>query len=96
MGEERVVLEDEADRPFLRRQRDSGLRVEPGAVVEPDVAAGGTRQAGDRAEHGRLARARGTDEGDRLRSDAQRGRDRERRKGEVEVEIEVRHEEIIL
>jgi len=96
VGEERVVLEDEANRPFLRRPRDARLRVEPGAVVEPDVTALGTRQAGDRAEDRRLPRARRADEGDRLRADAQRGRDRERRKGEVEVEIEVRHEEIIL
>ena len=42
--EERVLLEDEADRAALGRQVDLGLGVEPGAVAERDAPAVGRRR----------------------------------------------------
>ncbi len=54
MGEQRVVLEDDADIAPVRR---------PGAdflAVEPDGAAVGRQQAGDDAQQGGLAAARGS------------------------------------
>ena len=53
--EERVVLEDEPDPPFLGPQEHASLRVEPGLVVAADPAGGGLDEAGDRVQDGALA-----------------------------------------
>jgi hypothetical protein len=58
--EERVVLEDEADRAPLGRQPRPLLRAQPHASRD---------ETGDRAQHRRLAGARGTDERHRLAPD---------------------------
>ena len=52
--EERVLLEHQADAPFLGRA--AGLRVEPDLAVERDPAVR-LREPGDRAQHRALARA---------------------------------------
>ena len=64
--EQRVLLEHEADRAPVGRPVDPPRAVEPDVVAERDPAARGPVQAGDAAQHGRLARARGPDERDRL------------------------------
>jgi hypothetical protein len=64
MREERVVLEDEADAAMLGRQREAEGAVEPGFAVERDAAAARLGETRDDAEHRRLPRAGGPDEGD--------------------------------
>ena len=91
--EERVLLEDEADRAPLGRQVDLPRGVEPRPLAERDPPAVGAAQPGDRAQHRRLAGARGTDERDRLGADAQADAELERAKGDGDVELERRHEE---
>src|SRR5215207_3095920 len=59
--EECVVLEDEADGALFRGAVHSSLRVEPNLVAERDQPAIRARKPGDRAQHGRFARARRTD-----------------------------------
>jgi hypothetical protein len=71
MGEERVVLEDVADRALLRWPADAALRVEPDLVAEDDPACVGPRQPGDEAQYRRLPRARRPDERDGLGADLQ-------------------------
>ena len=58
--EERVVLEDESHRPLLRREPRPLFAAEPHAPREEPC---------DRAQHGRLAGARGPGEGDGLPPD---------------------------
>jgi hypothetical protein len=94
--EERVLLEDEADRPALGRQVDLPVGVEPGVVAEGDAPAVGPAQSGDHPQDGRLARARGADEGDGLGADAQAEAELERAKADGDVELELLHEESIL
>ena len=94
--EERVLLEDEADRAALGRQVDLGRGVEPGPVAEGDAPAVGAPQPGDGAQHRRLAGARGPDERDGLGSDAQADAELERAKADGDVELERLHEESIL
>src|SRR3954469_24409583 len=55
MREEGVLLEDVADAPLLRRQRDPP--VEPHVVSERDPSGRGPNEAGDRAQDRRLAGA---------------------------------------
>ena len=94
--EERVLLEDEAHRAALGRQVDLRGGVEPRALAERDAPAIGAPQPGDGPQDGRLARARGPDERDRLGADAQAEAELERAKGDGEVELERLHEESIL
>ena len=94
--EQGVLLEDEADRAALGRQVDLGGGVEPRAPAQRDAPAVGALQPCDRAQHGRLARARWPDEGDGLGSDAQADAELERAKGDGDVELERLHEESIL
>ena len=94
--EQRVLLEDEADRAPLGRQVDLRGGVEPRPLAERDAPAIGPPQPGDGAQDGRLARARGPDERDRLGADAQAEAELERAKGDGEVELERLHEESIL
>ena len=66
--EQRVLLEDEPDRPALGRHVDVPRAVVPDGAARGDAAFVGAEQARDRAEHGRLARARRADERERLRA----------------------------
>ena len=66
MGEERVLLEEVADPPVLRSDVDPPLGVEQDGVVERHETAHGAKQAGDDAQHRRLAGARGPDQRERL------------------------------
>ena len=84
------------DRAPLGRQVDLRGGVEPRPLAERDAPAVGPAQPGDRAQDGRLARARGPDERDRLGADAQAEAELERAKGDGEVELERLHEESIL
>ena len=88
--EERVLLEHEPDAALLRPQVDAALDVEPRLVVERDAARGRVREAGDRPQHRRLARARRPDERDGPR-DVERERQLEVAKRKREVESEGSH-----
>jgi len=88
--EQGVLLEDEADAPLLRPPGDPLLRVQPDLVAENDPAAGRTRQAGDHAQYGRLARPGGPDERDGA-LDVERERQLEVAKRKREVEAEGSH-----
>ena len=67
MREQRVVLEDHADVAAMRRHAHDL------AAADADRAGGGPGEAGDGHEQGRLARARGAEQGDELaRLDGQR------------------------
>ena len=70
--EQRVLLEDEADRALLGRQVDAGRasRTSVDRRARSGPSSGAT-QAGDRAQHGRLAGARRADERERLAPDGQ-------------------------
>ena len=94
--EQRVLLEDQAHRPPLGRQVDLRGGVEPRPIAEGDAPAIGSQQPGDGPQDGRLARARGPDERDRLGAEAQAEAELERAKGDGEVELERLHEESIL
>ena len=94
--EQRVLLEDEADRAPLGRQVDLRGGVEPRPLAERDAPAVGAPQPGDGAQDRRLAGARGPDERDGLGADAQADAELERAKGDGEVELERLHEESIL
>jgi hypothetical protein len=50
VGEERVVLEDEANASLLGRQRYASLCVEPPLTVQSDTAAPWLGEAGDDAQ----------------------------------------------
>jgi hypothetical protein len=89
--EERVLLEDEADRAAVGRAVDLARRVEPDVVAERDPAVRRRSQAGDRAQDRRLARARRAGERERLRADAQAAAELERPQRVGEVELECRH-----
>ena len=69
MREERVVLEDEADRTLLRTAIDPALGIEPDLVSARDDAARRPRETGNRAQDGRLACAGRTDEREGLASE---------------------------
>ncbi len=58
--EQRVILEDHADAPLLRRQALAGT-ADHGAA-QADLAAGDLLEAGDAAQQGRLAAARGAEQ----------------------------------
>ena len=62
--EQRVLLEHEAHAPFVRRPKQLSLGVEPDLAVERDPSGFGSHEAGDAAQHGRLAGARGADHRD--------------------------------
>ena len=94
--EERVLLEHEADGASIRRSIDAPLGVEPDVVAERDAPAVGPPQPGDGAQHRRLAGARGPDEREGLRSNAQADAELERAKGDGDVELERLHVESIL
>ena len=79
MREQRVVLKQVAAVAALGRQVDPDLPVEPDRVAEPDPAAIGPVQAGDRAQHRGLPGARRADQ-----CEAVSGADIER---EVELEV---------
>ena len=64
--EERVVLEDEPDRPPLGRHRDAARRVEPDRVARAHRPILGREEPGDRAQHRGLPRARRPDEREAL------------------------------
>ena len=66
MGEERVLLEEVADPPVLGGDVHSAAGVQQHPSVDGDRARLGLQQAGDDAEHGRLAGARRADERQRL------------------------------
>ena len=55
VGEERVILEDHADAPPLRRQAEAGTG--DGLAGDLDRAGVGRLEAGDQAQHRRLAAA---------------------------------------
>ena len=65
--EERVLLEDEADRPAFRRDVHPARRVEPGLAPEGDAAPRRPQEPGDRPEDGRLPRPGRADQRERLR-----------------------------
>ena len=88
--EQRVVLEHEADRPPVGRPVDTALGVEPRLLTERDAAARGLVQAGDAAQHRRLARSGRSDERERLGADGQVDVDAEGAKRGVDVELELR------
>jgi hypothetical protein len=74
--EERVVLEEQAHPPALRRHEGPVGAVEPGLAVEADEAAVRAIEAGDGAEHRGLAGAGGPEEhghGARRRIERERG-----------------------
>jgi hypothetical protein len=56
MREQRVVLEDHADAPLFRRQREAGTADR--TPFEPDLAGNHRLEAGDAAQQCRLAAAR--------------------------------------
>ena len=64
VGEQRQILRDVADAPFVRRTVDAGARIEERSRADPDHTVLGGPQAGDRLEHGRLAGARRPEERD--------------------------------
>ena len=90
--EERVLLEDEADGPSLRRQVDSGLRVEPPIAAERDAPSLRRQQPCDRAQHARLPRSRRPDERERLAPELERYREPKGAERVVEGEGERVHE----
>ena len=67
--EERVLLEDEAHPAALRRQVDARLCVEEDPLADGDSPPVGAAQAGNGAQHGRLAGSGRPDEGEGLRPD---------------------------
>ena len=91
MREQRVVLEDEPDRPALRRQVDAAPGVEPRLVVECHAPALGAHEPGDRPQHARLAGARRPDQRERLPPDLERQLESERAERLGEVDVERRH-----
>jgi hypothetical protein len=58
MGEQRRILEHEADPAGLRRAPDASLDVAPEVAIEPDDPGIGPLQTRDLAQDGRLAGAR--------------------------------------
>ena len=89
MREERVLLEEVADPPMLRRDVDPAMRVQQNEIVECDGALGGPKQARNDAQHGRLSRAGRPDERDRLAAlDRQVGRRAKAAKRVTEAEPE--------
>jgi len=84
---ERVLLEDEPDRPLLGPQVDPPLGVEPRLAVALDPSASGAGEPGDRPQHRGLPRAGRPDERDRLAPDVERYPDGEAagRNGEIEA-----------
>ncbi len=94
--EQGVLLEDEADRALLGRQVDAARAVEPRAVAQRDTALVRRHQAGDRAQHGGLARARGAGQRHRLAFDRQLGVEAEVPKLLRDRDLEGIHEVSIL
>ena len=70
MGKEGVLLEDQADRPLLRRQVDAPSRIEPVVSLDRDPAEGGLKP-GDRAQERGFACSGGPDERHDLTADGQ-------------------------
>ena len=95
VGEERVLLKHEAHRPFLGREREPALRVEPGVPVDGDPAARRLKP-GDRPEQRRLPRAGGPDERDDLAADRELYAEGELAERNVERETERVHPGISL
>ena len=88
--EQRVLLEHEADRAAVGRPVDPARGVEPDVVAERDPPRARAVQPGDRAQHGRLARAGRADQRERLPADGQLGADAEGAKRDGDVELELR------
>ena len=88
--EERVVLEDQADRPLLRRQVDASRRVEPVVPVHRDPSAG-ELQPGDRPQERGLPGSGGPDERHDLAADGQLDVEGELAERNVESETERVH-----
>ena len=70
VGEERVVLKDEADRPLLRTEIPT--RTEPRDAVAVDAAAARPDQPRDGAQRRRLPGAGRADESDRFATELER------------------------
>src|SRR4051794_16991257 len=70
MGKERVLLEDQADRPVLRRQVDASSRVEPIVSVDRDPSASELKP-GNRTHQRGLACSRRPDERHDLTAEGQ-------------------------
>ena len=90
--EERVVLEDEADRPPFRRDVHPARRVEPGLLPEEDTTPRGPQEPGDHAQDARLPGPRRADQGERLRSDLEPQLEIERAEGVGKICVEDRHD----
>jgi hypothetical protein len=84
--EERVLLKHVADRAALRPEIDLPAAVEPDRAVRRDTSITRPHEPGHGLKHRRLARARGSDERDRLRTDRERYREVEaaKRNGDIE------------
>jgi len=94
--EERIVLEDVADRPGFGRDVDPPRGIEPHVVSERDPARLRSQQPGDRAQEGRLAGARRPDERERPLPDLERQLEMEGAELVTEVETERVHPGTIL
>jgi len=95
VGEERVLLEDESDRPLFGRQVDAPRRVEPVDAVDRNAPAGAA-QPGERAQQRGLACSGGPDERDDLAADGQLDVEGELAERYVQSEIERVHPGISL
>ncbi len=91
--EQRVLLEDEADRPLVGVERDPLGAVEPRVLPERDAPAIGTAQPGDRPQHGRLPGSGRPDERDPLAPDVEREAQRVGAKADGDVGVERFHAE---
>jgi hypothetical protein len=89
VGKQRVVLREVADASPFGRQMDPLLRVHPDLVTESDPSLGRAFEAGEGAQQRGFARARGSDQGDRLVSERQPDAKIERPPGERDVGEEV-------
>jgi hypothetical protein len=84
--EQRVLLEHVADRTLLGPPVDPAIAVEPDLAVRRDEPLRRFHQPRGRPQHGRLARAGGADECDRLGPDVERYLDVEVTSRNLEIE----------
>ncbi len=90
MREEGELLEEQADRAVLGGEIDALLGVEPHLVAQRDAPRGRALEAGDGAQHARLAGPRGADQGERLGAYPESDLEVEAPSRKMEVESELR------